>query len=235
MQNREFRPRPRLHAFAAMIFGGLAIVALVLGLSGCRVLGYPVPAGAAISTSTPTSLLVAEGATSTSAASTHTPIPTTTWTPTTTPSSTAVPPTDTPVPPTVTEEIPTDTPVPPTDTPTPTNTLQVATATPLCAETPQWGLGDVWQNPEVKERLGCPVGLQSGVQGEEIYFQRGHMLWRPDNGLIYILCALYAGRLGGLSDKSQNTPMPDTDLIPPTPRVGRPPSTPRAALAISGC
>ena len=44
---------------------------------------------------------------------------------------------------------------------------------------------------EVKERLGCPVGLQSGVQGEEIYFQRGHMLWRPDNGLIYILFAPY--------------------------------------------
>ena len=220
------------------------VVALgVLLLSSCRVMGRPqkIPAAAPGATGTVTALAEA-------IYSTDTPVPTDTAEPTATPTesptatdtpvlptATAVPPTVTPVLPTVTAivptdtpsptdtPIPTDTPSPPTDTPTvvPTSTREAPSATPPCASTPQWGLGDVWNNPEVKERLGCPVGPQIGVAGEEIYLQRGHMLYRPDNGLIYVLSAPYMrDGWGAFPDTSIDGQAPETDLVPPTPRVG---------------
>ncbi|MGB9880406.1 MAG: hypothetical protein ACPLRM_06560 [Anaerolineae bacterium] len=84
--------------------------------------------------------------------------------------------------------VPTNTPVPafaPSSSPTPTFGLPLPE--PTCMATPMWGLGDVWNNEAVRTRLGCPTGEQIGVQGEEIYFQNGRMLWRPDSGLIYVL------------------------------------------------
>jgi len=87
--------------------------------------------------------------------------------------------------------VPTPTPssVPPSAAASPTPTFGLPLPQPTCIRTPQWGLGDVWQNESVRTRLGCSVSEQVGVQGEEVYFQNGHMLWRPGAGLIYALFA----------------------------------------------
>ena len=211
------------------------MVGLLL-LSGCRVLGRPqkVPAAAPGATETVMSVTQSIDPTDTpSPTDTVEPTPSPTRSPTAT--NTLVLPTATPVLPTVTAIAPTDTPSP-TDTPIPTSTqapltetLTVAptstreapSATPPCASTPQWGLGDVWNNPEVKERLGCPLEPQRGVAGEEMYFQRGHMLYRPDNELIYVLSAPYMrDGWGAFPDTSIDGQAPAADLVPPTPRVG---------------
>ena len=54
-----------------------------------------------------------------------------------------------------------------------------------CMETPQWGLGDVWNL--VKDAVGCPTGPQVAFQGQEAYFQSGHVIWRGDERLLYVL------------------------------------------------
>ena len=104
--------------------------------------------------------------------------------------------------PTVTVEAPTLAPLlltpAPTSTPLPTSSALDATPTPTfglprpeptCSATPMWGLGDVWNNLEVRTRLGCPVGEQMAIAGEELYFKGGHMIWRPDVDLIYVFFA----------------------------------------------
>lgn len=70
---------------------------------------------------------------------------------------------------------------------TPTPTFGLVVARPTCAQTPMWGLGDVWANEEVRSRLGCPVGEQKGVRGEKVRLEKGTMLWRPDTNVIYVL------------------------------------------------
>jgi hypothetical protein len=86
-----------------------------------------------------------------------------------------------------------------------------------------WGLGDVWSNEKVRTRLGCLTGQQIGIRGEELYFQNGHMLWRPDSGLIYVL---YNGSQepegwGAFVDTFLPSD-PDTDpmVVEPTPMPG---------------
>jgi hypothetical protein len=71
--------------------------------------------------------------------------------------------------------------------PTPTPTFGLPRPEPTCSATPMWGLGDVWNNLDVRTRLGCLVGDQTAIAAEELYFEGGHMLWRPDAGLIYVL------------------------------------------------
>lgn len=88
--------------------------------------------------------------------------------------------------------VPTPTPssIPPSAAASPTPTFGLPLPQPTCVETPQWGLGDVWRNESVRTRLGCSISQQAGVEGEEVYFQNGHMLWRPEAGLIYALFAI---------------------------------------------
>ena len=224
MPKGELHHQKQGHFARTSLFLALCTMACVLALSGCQILGYTqVPAAAPHPTTTLTLALAEEGEEIPTPVPTDTVQPTITSTPTALPTDTPVPPTETPVPPTPTLALPTDTPVPPTDTPTPvpTATLDVPSPTPPCATTPQWGLGDVWQNPEVKDRLGCPTGPQLGVQGEEIYFQRGHMLWRPDNGLIYVLSAPYMPEgWGAFPDTLADGQVATVTPVPPTPRLG---------------
>lgn len=121
----------------------------------------------------------------------------------------------------------------PTQTPPPTSPASEASPTPTfglplpeptCSATPLWGLGDVWQNESVRTRLGCPVGEQNGVQGEELYFQSGaHMLWRPDVNLIYVLFD-YPWKpegWGAFADTFQaSDPDIDPTIVEPTPLPG---------------
>jgi len=179
----------------------LACLILPALLLGCRVLGQPQRAyrsGDEIdeSQASPVPAEMVE--------------PTATWTPA--PTDTPIPPTPTPLPPT------------PTSSPSPTPTPATPMPTPTCAIIPQWGLGDVWQNPEVKERLGCATGEQIGAAGEEMYFQRGHMIWRPDNGLIYVLFTPYTpagwGAFPDTSTVADGTP--EATLPAPTTALGGP-------------
>jgi hypothetical protein len=87
-----------------------------------------------------------------------------------------------------------------------------------------WGLGEVWKNESVYTRLGCPAGEQTGVQGEELYFQHGHMASRPDAGLIYVfLEPLQAQGWGAYLDTYQSSdPESDPTVIVPTPAPGGP-------------
>ncbi len=94
---------------------------------------------------------------------------------------------------------------------------------PTCLATPLWGLGDVWRNAEVRRRLGCPIGEQIGLVSEELYFQNGHMLWRPDRGLIYVLFepAGQPGGWGAIADSLQpSDPDQDPSVVEPTPMPG---------------
>jgi len=105
----------------------------------------------------------------------------------------------------------------------PTPTFGLPLPEPTCDATPMWGLGDVWNNEDVRTRLGCPVGEQSGVQGEEIYFQEGHMLWRPDAGLVYVLfdAPWQPEGWGAFADTFQpSDPNSDPAIVEPTPPSG---------------
>ncbi len=120
--------------------------------------------------------------------------------------------------------VPTPTPssIPLSPAVSPTPTFGLPLPKPTCVETPQWGLGDVWQNENVRTRLGCSISEQAGVQGEEVYFQNGHMLWRPEAGLIYVL--FVAEQPGGWAAFADTFQPGDTDsepsLEPPTPLSG---------------
>lgn len=124
------------------------------------------------------------------------------------------------------------TPVPtPTPEPTPDGSLPSPTATfglplpePTCRATPMWGLGDVWRNEAVRTRLGCPIGQQIGVQGEELHFQNGSMLSRPDAGLIYVLFERWEPLGWGayVDTFLPSDPASDPNVIVPTPMPGQP-------------
>jgi hypothetical protein len=122
-------------------------------------------------------------------------------------------------------------------TPVPTPTFEPASAAspsatptfglllkPNCRSTPMWGLGDVWQNEAVYARLGCPLGEQVPVQGEELYFEHGHMLSRPDATLIYVfLEQLQPQGWGAYVDTFQpSDPDSDPNVIVPTPASSGP-------------
>ena len=97
----------------------------------------------------------------------------------------------------------------------PTATFGLPLPEPTCDATPMWGLGDVWSNEDVRTRLGCPTAEQVGVQGKEMYFQNGHVLWRPDVGLIYVLFKpLQPDGWGAFVDTFQPS---DPDAATPTP------------------
>lgn len=85
--------------------------------------------------------------------------------------------------------VPTATPLPTPDPalPAPTPTFGLPLPEPTCESVPMWGLGDVWKNEDVRSRLGCPVSEQKAVQGEEVHFEHGMMVSRPEAGLIYVL------------------------------------------------
>jgi hypothetical protein len=86
-----------------------------------------------------------------------------------------------------------------------------------------WGLGDVWSNESVRTRLGCPTGEQVGIQGEELYFQNGHMIWRPDVGLLYVLTDTpwRPEGWGAFVDTFQpSDPESDPTIVQPTPMSG---------------
>jgi len=105
----------------------------------------------------------------------------------------------------------------------PTPTFGLPLPEPTCLATPMWGLGDVWNNESVRTRLGCLVGEQIGIQGEELYFENGHMLWRPDIGLIYVLFEnpWKPGGWGAFVDTYQpSDPDSDPTLVAPTPMPG---------------
>jgi hypothetical protein len=105
---------------------------------------------------------------------------------------------------------------------TPTPTFGLPPPPPTCSSTPQWGLGEVWKNESVRTRLGCTVDEQMGVQGEEVYLERGHMLWRPDAGLIYVLFeADKPGGWGAFTDTFVPTDADsDPQIVAPTPQAG---------------
>jgi len=104
----------------------------------------------------------------------------------------------------------------------PTPTFGLPLPDPVCEAAPQWGLGEVWRNETVRTRLGCPLSDQRGVQGEELYFQNGHMLWRPDAGLIYVLFYAQATESWGafVDTFRPNDPLSDPGIVEPTPPAG---------------
>lgn len=104
----------------------------------------------------------------------------------------------------------------------PTPTFGLPLPEPTCLATPMWGLGDVWNNESVRTRLGCLTGEQIGIQGEELYFQQGHMLWRPDTNLIYVLLdSLQSEGWSAFVDTFQpSDPDSDPTLVEPTPPSG---------------
>jgi len=104
----------------------------------------------------------------------------------------------------------------------PTPTFGLPLPDPICVATPQWGLGEVWRNETVRTRLGCLTADQFGVQGEELYFQNGHMLWRPDAGLIYVLFNAQAAEgWGAFVDTFRPTDAEsDPSIVEPTPPAG---------------
>ena len=87
-----------------------------------------------------------------------------------------------------------------------------------------WGLGDVWQNEAVHTRLGCPTDDQAAVHGEELHFERGHMLSRPDAGLIYVFLERGQAQGWGAYVDTYQSSDPDSDpsAIVPTPVPGGP-------------
>jgi serine/threonine-protein kinase len=101
------------------------------------------------------------------------------------PSRTPVPsPTEALLPPTATL-IPTATkaPLPPTATLVPT---PAATPVPACAFGAQGAFAGLWQT--YRGRLGCPYQERpQAIQDAEQPFQNGHMLWRMDNPMIYVI------------------------------------------------
>jgi hypothetical protein len=103
--------------------------------------------------------------------------------------------------------------------PTPTFGLLVQ---PTCRSTPMWGLGEVWKNTAVYSRLRCPLDEQVGVQGEEVHFEHGQMLSRPDATLIYVLLEqLQPQGWGAFVDTFEPTdPDSDPTVIVPTPAPG---------------
>ena len=121
------------------------------------------------------------------------------------------------------------TPVPtPTPEPTSASTSPSPTPTfglllqPTCRSTPMWGLGEVWKNEAVYARLGCPVDEQTAVQGEEVHFQHGQMLSRPDTTLIYVLLERTQPQGWGAYVDTFQPSDPDSDpaVIVPTPVPG---------------
>ena len=87
-----------------------------------------------------------------------------------------------------------------------------------------WGLGEVWKNEAVHTRLGCPTDEQAAVQGEELHFEHGHMLSRPDAELIYVFLGRgQAQGWGAYVDTFQpSDPESDPSAIVPTPAPGEP-------------
>jgi hypothetical protein len=86
-----------------------------------------------------------------------------------------------------------------------------------------WGLGDVWGNQDVRGRLGCSVSGQEAIHGEEVHFEHGMMLSRPEAGLIYVLLDRQeALGWGAYVDTFQETDTDSvTDLVPPGAREGQ--------------
>lgn len=107
--------------------------------------------------------------------------------------------------------------------PTPTPTFGLPRPEPTCSATPMWGLGDVWSNLEVRTRLGCLAGEQIPIASEELYFEGGHMVWRPDVGLIYVLfdTPWQPEGWGAFVDTFQpSDPESDPLIADPTPAAG---------------
>lgn len=123
---------------------------------------------------------------------TATPTITPTPSPSLTPTITPVPPTPAPPPPTVppTPRPPTNTPLPPTATATRTP-APTATPTPRgqnCPEEPVVGatFAGAWE--QSRGLIGCPKGTPIPIEliAEEP-FQGGHMIWRNDTDLAYVI------------------------------------------------
>lgn len=99
------------------------------------------------------------------------------------------------------------------------------TPTPVqCQSTPQWGLGDVWN--QVKDTVGCPLGPQVPFAGQECYFQNGLMMWRGDLRVLYVLYYDGEPRLEVYADTyavGDATPVP---LPTPTRALGLPVAEP---------
>jgi len=121
--------------------------------------------------------------------------------------------------------IPSATPLPTPDPalPAPTPTFGLPLPEPTCKSAPKWGLGDVWQNEGVRARLGCPVSEQEAVPGEEVHFEHGMMLARPEARLIYVLLerreALGWGAYVDTFGQADADSMPE--LVPPGTREGQ--------------
>jgi serine/threonine protein kinase len=72
----------------------------------------------------------------------------------------------------------------PTSTPTPTSTSTwTPTVPPPCAVPVDAELAAAWD----RERLGCPTGPANITWAAWEPFERGHMLWREDTNLVYVL------------------------------------------------
>ena len=97
------------------------------------------------------------------------------------PTATAVP----------TTPVPTATPTTPVPAATPTGTTVAPTATPTipaCSITPILGFGEIWNTyADVRDRLGCPVELETSTWSAEESFIGGYTFWRGDLRLIYAL------------------------------------------------
>jgi serine/threonine-protein kinase len=133
-------------------------------LSTSIALVSPTPSPTATATLSPTPT----AAPSPSASATPTPVPST---------PTSEPATPTPIPPPVTEQSP------PAETLTPTPT---ASPTP-CPQAVAPAFAPFLAEASLSQRLGCPQGETISTPTAWQRFERGHLLWRQDLNLIYIL------------------------------------------------
>ncbi|HEX9017250.1 MAG TPA: hypothetical protein VF960_14765, partial [Chloroflexota bacterium] len=150
-----------------------------------------------VPSATPTSVLTAGPATSSTgtptATPTSTPAPAFAVTASPTPTQTSMPaatPSPTSTPTTRPTSTPTSTPAPgATTTPTLIPTAQpTATPTPQCAVVPVRGLGLVYDaNPTLATRLGCAQADATSVQIVRETFERGLMMWRSDTKEIVVI------------------------------------------------
>jgi hypothetical protein len=128
--------------------------------------------------------------------------------------------TDTPTPTPTATRPPTDTPTP---TPTPTRTPTVTptpTPTPPCAFDAQGLFASLWQTHVA--RLGCPLYPEpKSIQDAEQAFENGHVFWRQDADLIYVVYEKggLAGHYQAFVDPwSEGDPLYSCEASPPAGR-----------------
>lgn len=55
-----------------------------------------------------------------------------------------------------------------------------------CAIQPIFGFGQAWQQPAIRQTMGCPLAKEGATYAAYQPFEHGFMLWRDDTDEIYV-------------------------------------------------